>query len=211
MQDRIVQPIDNSARITLDGNVHPLANAKYDIGAAPVSQPMNHVQLVLQRSPAQEAALEAFLASTQVKGSPNYHKWLTPQQFGQLYGPSDSDIQKLTGWLEGEGFTVNRVANGRTMIDFSGSVGQVQNAFHTAIHMYQANGVSFVANTSNPTIPSALASVVSGITHLNTFPLKPFHVNAGPVKFDSQTASVHSSDFKDSQRIHGKFGAAISL
>ena len=184
--DRIVQSVDDSVRIKLDGNVHPLANAKYDLGAVPVSQPMNHMQLVLQRSPAQEAALEAFLASTQVQGSPDYHKWLTPQEFGKLYGPSDADIQKLTGWLEGEGFAVNRVANGRTNIDFSGTVAQVQSAFHTSIHSYEANGMSFYANATDPSIPSALAPVVSGITHLNNVPLKPNFVHGTPARFDTQ-------------------------
>ena len=184
--DRIVQPIDDAVVTALKGNVHPLASAQYDRGAAPQSQPMNHMQLVLQRSPAQEAALEAFLAGTQVEGSPDYHKWLTPQQFGALYGPSDADIQKLTAWLGGEGFTVNQVSSGRTFIDFTGSVAQVQSAFHTAIHLYQANGINFVANVSNPQIPSALAPVVSGIAHLNTFPLRAQHVKGTAAKFDSQ-------------------------
>jgi trimeric autotransporter adhesin len=196
--DRIVQSVDDGVRTTLAGNIHPLANAKDDLGAAPASQPMNHVQLVLQRSPAQEAALDAFLAAAQVQGSPSYHKWLTPQQFGQLYGPSEADIQKVTGWLAGEGFTVNNVSSGRTTVDFSGSAEQVQNAFHTAIHMYQANGVNFLANAGNPTIPTALAPVISGITHLNNIPLKPLYKQAGLAKFDSQkhrfvpATTVHS-------------------
>ena len=184
--DRIVQPIDDLVVTTLKGNVQPLARAQYDLGPAPQSQPMNHMQLVLQRSAAQEAALEAFLAETQVKDSPDYHKWLTPQQFGTLYGPSDADIQKLTAWLTGEGFTVNQVSSGRTFIDFTGSVAQVQSAFHTTIHMYQANGISFVANVSDPTIPSALVPVIAGVAHLNTVPLRPQHVKGVAAKFDSQ-------------------------
>jgi hypothetical protein len=188
--DRIVQPVDDSARITLVGNVHPLANAKNDLGAAPVSQPMNHLQLVLQRSAVQEAALENFLSSVQQKGSPNYHRWLTPAQFGKLYGPSDNDVAKLTAWLAGEGFTVNAVASGRTYVDFSGSVGQVQTAFHTSIHSYNANGIQFVANTGNPQIPAAFAAVVGGVTHLNTVPLKPMHVKGFAAKYDPATKRI---------------------
>ena len=188
--DRIVQPVDDSARITLVGNVHPLANAKYDLGSAPVSQPMSHLQLVLQRSAVQEAALDNFLSSVQQKGSPNYHKWLTPEQFGKLYGPSDNDVAKLTAWLGGKGFTVNSVASGRTYVDFSGSVGQVQTAFHTSIHSYNANGVQFVANTSDPQIPAAFAAVVGGVTHLNTVPLKPMHVKGFAAKYDPATKRI---------------------
>ncbi len=184
-QDRIVQLVDDSVLTKLKGNVHPLARAEYDLGPAPTSLPMNHMELLLQRSPAQEAALEAFLTSVQVQGSPNYHKWLTPQEFGKLYGPTDSDVQKLTAWLEGQGFTVNRVSNGRTAIDFSGSAGQVQSAFHTSIDLYQANGVSFRANTSDPSIPSALAPVVLGIAHLNNVPIKPTYARGTAAKYDN--------------------------
>ncbi len=183
-QDRIVQLVDDLALTKLKGDVHPLARAANDLGPAPASLPMNHMQLLLQRSPAQEAALEAYLTAVQVQGSPTYHKWLTPQEFGKLYGPSDGDVQKITGWLEGQGFTVNRVSNGRTAIDFSGSAGQVQSAFHTSIDLYQANGVNFRANTSDPSIPSALAPVVSGIAHLNNVPIKPTLARGTPAKYD---------------------------
>jgi hypothetical protein len=188
--DRITRAIDDNVLTTLRGNVHPLANAGSDLGAAPVSQRMNHMQLVLQRSPAQEAALGAFLSAVQQKNSPNYHKWLTPKQFGALYGPSDADIQKLSGWLEGEGFTVNKVANGRTFIDFSGSVDQVQRAFHTSIHNYQANGTGFYANVGNPQIPSALQAVVLGVFHFNNYPLKPQYVLGKPGRYDSSVRRI---------------------
>jgi subtilase family serine protease len=190
VQDRIVQAVDGSNRITLVGNVSPLANARYDLGAAPVSQPMNHIQLVLRRSAAQEAALENFLSSVQQPGSPNYHRWLTPGQFGKLYGPSDNDIAKLTAWLSGNGLTVEAVAPGRTHIDFSGSVGQVQSAFLTSIHSYNANGVLFLANTTNPRIPAAFSAVVAGVSHLNTVPLKPMHVNGFAAKYDPTTKRI---------------------
>src|SRR5271168_815899 len=182
--DRLTASIDDSAVTTLKGNVPALAQAQYDLGATPVSQSMSHLKLVLQRSAAQEAALENYLQSVQQAGSPNYHKWLTPEQFGTLYGPSDGDVQKLTGWLASQGFTVNQVAPGRTTVDFSGSVAQVQTAFHTSIHSFRANGVEFVSNTSDPQIPTAFAEVVSGVGHLNTIPLKPMYVKGFAAKYD---------------------------
>jgi subtilase family serine protease len=202
---RITQPVDDTVLTTLRGNVHPLARAQNDLGAVPVSQPMNHVQLVLQRNSAQEAALNDYLASAQIKNSANYHKWLTPQQFGSLYGPNDADIQAITTWLTTHGLTVNKVANGRTFIDFSGSAAQIQSAFHTSIHAYQANGLRFYANANDPSIPSALAPVVSGITHLNNIPLKPQHVAAAPAKFDSQKHRFVPA----SSKLHGQYTANL--
>ena len=106
----------------------------------------------------------------QSKASPNYHQWLTPQQFGQQFGPADADIQTVTDWLTSHGFQVARVSNGRTLIEFSGTAGQVRNAFHTEIHRYLVNGEQHFANSSDPQIPTALAPVVAGPVSLHNFP-----------------------------------------
>lgn len=171
---RITQAINNSDLVTLRGNVHPLALPQYDRGLAPASLAMNHMMLLLKRSPQQEAALEKLLAEQQDRNSPNYHHWLTPAQFGAEFGPSDQDIQKIEGWLESEGFAVLSVSKGRTMIEFSGSAGEVQNAFHIAMHRYVLpDGEQHWSNATNPEIPAALAPVVSGIHGLTSFFPKP--------------------------------------
>jgi len=128
---RITQAVDLEKLVTLQGNTHPLARPEYDQGAAPDSLPMERILLVLQRSAEQEAALRELLDDQQIKSSPNYHMWLTPEQFGQQFGPVDADIQAVTGWLGSQGFQVSRVAAGRTVIEFSGTAGGVRQAFHT--------------------------------------------------------------------------------
>ena len=142
--------------VTLRGNTHPLARPEYDQGAAPDSLPMERMLLVLQRSAEQEAALRKLLDEQQIKSSPNYHMWLTPEQFGQQFGPADADIQAVTDWLASQGFQVSRVAAGRTVIEFSGTAGQVRQAFHTEIHKFVVNGEEHWANASDPQIPAAL-------------------------------------------------------
>jgi subtilase family serine protease len=122
-QSRITQQVNESQRTVLLGNTHPLAQAKYDKGLVSASLPLDRMSLVLKRSPAQEAALQTLLAQQQDKKSPNYHKWLTAAQFGQLFGPSDQDIQKVTAWLTTHGFIGDEVATGRQFIQFSGTAG----------------------------------------------------------------------------------------
>ncbi len=190
-QSRITQPVDGGQLTVLQGNVHPMARADFDRGAAPASLPMDHMQLVLTRSPQQQIAVEALLAQQQDKSSPNYHKWLTPEQFGQQYGPSDQDVQKVTAWLQSQGFSVNKVANGRTTVDFSGTAGQVQQAFHTAMHSYvMTDGAQRWANATNPQIPAALASVVAGVASLNNFPRHKMSRSFGVVRKDNKTGKM---------------------
>ena len=182
--------VNESQLTTLRGNTHPLARPEFDRGPAPDSLPMARMLLVLTRSAAQETALEALLNQQQDSSSPNYHQWLTPQQFGLQFGPADADIETITLWLQSHGFTVNRVSNGRTVIEFSGTAGQVREAFHTQIHQYNVNGENHWANASDPQIPTALTPVVAGIDSLYNFPRHAMYHVEGPVSRSKTTGKV---------------------
>lgn len=134
--------------------------------------------LVLKRSPQQESALQKLLDDQQDTNSPDYHHWLTPEQFGKQFGPTDADLQTITNWLQSHGFQVG-TTKGRTVLEFSGSASQVQEAFHTAIHKYLVNGEQHWANASDPQIPTALTPAIAGIASLNDFPRKAMNVPAG--------------------------------
>jgi subtilase family serine protease len=172
---RITDAIDESRLTTLHGNTHPLARPQFDQGAAPPSLLVRRMLLVLTRSLQQESALETLLEQQQDASSPNFHSWLSPQQFGQQFGPSELDIQTITSWLQSHRFQVAGVSAGRTVIEFSGTAGEVQEAFHTSIHRYTVNGTDYWANSSDPQIPSALSLVVAGINTLYNFPRRPMH------------------------------------
>ncbi len=179
VQSRITQAVDEKVRVPLRGNVHPLARAEFDRGAAPLDLPMKRMLLVLRRSDEQEAALRQLLDEQQSKSSPNYHRWLTPEEFGQLFGPSDRDIQAITTWLALHGFEVARVNKGRTIIEFSGTAAQVGEAFGTEMHRFVVDGEERWANASDPEIPAALTPVAVGIASLHNFPKKPMHKRMG--------------------------------
>jgi Tectonin domain/Pro-kumamolisin, activation domain len=187
---RITQPVDAGSLVTLSGHTHPLARPDYDRGAAPESLPMQRILLVLQRAPEQETALRQLLDDQQNKSSPNYHAWLTPEQFGQRFGPADADVQAVTGWLTSQGFQVDRVAAGQTVIEFSGTAALVHRALHTEIHKFVVNGEEHWANVSDPQIPAALAPVVAGIASLNNFPRKPLYRRAGTFARSKATGEV---------------------
>lgn len=174
VRPRVTEAVDDARRVTLKGNVHPLARAEFDRGAVDEAQSMKRALLLLKRSDEQEAALETALQTLQDKSSPSYHQWLTPEQFGAQFGPADADIQAVTSWLTRQGFTVEKVYAGKTVIEFSGTAGQVQRAFGTAIHTYQVEGKTYSANASDPQIPAALAPVVAGVVSLHNFPRQSY-------------------------------------
>ena len=187
---RVTQAVDVQKRVTLRGNIHPLARAEYDRGVAPDDLPMARMLLVLRRGDDQETALRQLLEDQQVKSSPHYHQWLASEEFGQRFGPADADIQAVADWLTGQGFQVNQVAAGRTVIEFSGTAGLVRQDLHTEIHRFAVNGKEHWANASDPQIPAALAPVVAGIASLNNFPRKPQSRRLGAFSRSKLTSEV---------------------
>ncbi len=176
----VTQAVDNSIRTVLPGNVHPLARAEFDQGEAPADLVLHRMLLVLKRSDQQETALRGLIDDQQDKHSASYHQWLTPETFGASFGPADSDIAAVTNWLQASGFQVAQVTKSRTIIEFSGTAGLVKQALGTAIHKYALNGETYWANTSDPSIPTALSPVVAGFASLNNFPRQPHHTLTGP-------------------------------
>jgi hypothetical protein len=171
--DRITQAIDESNLVTLSRNTRPEANRANDRGALPEGFAVEHMFLLLQRSSQQEKALDTLIDQLNDKKSPNFHHWLTAEQFGQKYGVSQNDIDTVTRWLESHGFHVNQVYANRVLIDVSGTAGQIKEAFHTSMHSLDVSGEAHISNISDPQIPAALSGVVKGIASLNDFKPKP--------------------------------------
>ena len=161
--------IDESSRVALKGNRHPLAISANDRGEVAPNLPMNRMLLVLRRSAEQERRVQEFMAQQQDKTSPNFHAWLTPEQFAERFAPAKSDQQAAAAWLETHGFRINRFARGGMLIEFAGTSAQVKEAFHTPIHQYSVNGKTHYANAEDPQIPSALASTIAGVSTLHNF------------------------------------------
>jgi len=170
--NRILSRIDTARQVTLAGRVHPLANAGNDAGAVDSSFPLSPT-LLLKPSAGQQSSLEQLLQDQQNPASASFHQWLTPEQYAGLFGASTSDAAQIVAWLEAQGFTVDPVSRSRTFLTFSGTAGQVQATFGTAIHSYRVNGQLHYANASDPRIPAALSSLVAGFRGMNDFHPKP--------------------------------------
>jgi len=186
----ITNTIDETQRTTLHGNVSPLAQARYDQGVVDDSLPAARVLMMLNRPLEREAALQQYLAAVHSKGSANYHHWLTPQEFGEQFGPADIDIQTVTIWLGSKGFRVKKISQGKQFIEFSGTAGQLRGAFQAEIHQYNIDGAMYYANSREISVPTALAQMVRGLAPLNNFALIPYVQMGGKGHYSMSTHKV---------------------
>jgi pseudomonalisin len=177
-RDRISTFVDDEKRVTLRGNRHPLALAQHDAGSVAPNYRMERMLLTLLPDASQEEALNQFVDAQHAPESPYYHQWLTPEQFAERFGVSETDAAQVVGWLQGHGLEVEEVTAGRRSIIFSGTAAQVEAAFHTQIHTYKVEDKIHHANTNDPEIPSALAQVVGGVVSLHDFHSEPLHAFA---------------------------------
>jgi uncharacterized protein (TIGR03437 family) len=123
----------------------------------------------MKPSAAQQADLDRLLEEQRDRSSPNYHQWLTPEQFGDRFGLTPGDFAAVAAWLGSHGLHMEYAARARNWIAFSGAAHDVELAFHTQIHRYLVDGQAHFANSTAVSIPAALEGIASGIRGLDDF------------------------------------------
>jgi subtilase family serine protease len=149
--------------VVLTKNQPRWARAEADLGLVDGSQPLPRLRLILQSTPAQKASLQQLLQEQQDPSSANFHRWLTPEEYGERFGVPRDGLNAITAWLGNQGFAIVGVARGRNWIRFSGTAAQVEAAFHTQLHHYNLGGQVHFANASPPALPSAFAARVAAV------------------------------------------------
>lgn len=180
---RIAPGGDLSVRRALEGHRTAWSVPENDLGPVTPSTPL-HLQLLLNRDSARDAAFRQRLADQQDPASPHFHQWLTPREIGTMYGPASEDLAAIRAWLAAQGLRVESVAPSGIFVSFSGPAAAVERAFETSLHLYRVPGGGPTtdqvrrAPTTEPTVPAAFQPVIGAIQGLAEMPLQPAHSNA---------------------------------
>lgn len=205
---RIAGAIDSNKTVRMAGQQHPLARAAADRGPVDTDLAMRGMSLTLRRTAAQQKDLDQLLAEQQTPSSPNYRKWLTPDDLAKRFGASPNDMLTLRQWLEGHGFHVKADARTRSFIRFDGTAEQVQAAFKTEIRRYSVEGVMHRANSSAPSLPAAIAPLVLSVGGMDDFNPQPHHVR---IPMQAAAAGVSSPSRRNAAAaIQGKKAPAYN-
>jgi subtilase family serine protease len=186
--DGLTQPVDYRITVPVSNTVPSRVNRAHDLGRVEPTRVIHEVSLTLSLSNAQHQALNRLLEEQRDPLSPQFRKWLTPEEFGARFGPSRKDIDQVTAWLETRGLTIEHIARGRGWIEFSGPAERMESAFNTELHYYQTEDETHFANASPIFIPKAFAGIVNGVRGFNDFPPKRLHT-AKRVKVEPQYTS----------------------
>src|SRR5579859_5178336 len=155
---------ETQQHVLLRAQTVPLVQRAQLIQAADVNQSLN-LSIGLQVRNA--GALDALLTSLYDPQSSQYHQYLTPDQFTQLFAPTSDQVQQVTSYLQSQGMTVTSVAPNNLLIDATTNVAQAQQSFHVQINSYQAGKHAFYANAQPPSVPSSISSLIASINGLD--------------------------------------------
>src|SRR5207248_11169483 len=98
---RIVARADQNSRSVLSGHAVPLIQQANLMQATDANQQMNlSIGLQLRNSP----DLDSLLSQIYDPQSPQYHQYLTPDQFNQLFAPTADEVQQVVSFLQSQDF-----------------------------------------------------------------------------------------------------------
>ena len=156
---------DQNQRSLLSGNTLPLIQQAHLMQSTDATQQLNlSIGLQLRNS----SELDSLLSAIYDLQSPQYHQYLTPDQFKQLFAPTSDQVQQVVSYLQSQGLTVTSVAPNNLLIDATGSVAQAQQSFNIHINNYQLGNQTFYANASPPSVPAPISQLISSISGLDS-------------------------------------------
>jgi len=136
------------------------------MGRLPANQQMSLAMTLQLRN---EPQLDALLQDLYNPDSPNYRKFLSVSEFTQRFAPTEADYQAVINFATAHGLTVTHEATNRMVVEVSGPVTAVEQAFHVNMGVYQhpTESRTYRAPDVEPSVEAGLA--VSGVSGLNDF------------------------------------------
>ena len=121
-------------------------------------------------APRNDSALESFINVVTNKNSPQYGQYLAPGAFESQFGPLPSTISAVEQAVQADGLQVTGVASDGMLVDFSGTVGQAENTFHTGFDNYHMHAGWTGRGTTSAVelqLPASVSTAVTGVIGLN--------------------------------------------
>lgn len=194
-------PVQAVQRQTLKGHVPAVVQNLTAVDRLPASQQLSlSIGLPLRN----EEALNRLLEQLHVPSSPQYHRYVTPQEFTAQFGPTEQDYQQVIQYLQAGGLRIVRTHSNRLLLDVTGSVSDIESAFATRLKVYPhpKENRTFFAPEVEPSVEPGLSILdISGLDnyvlpHPASLHSRPQSVRAVPNGGSAPGGSYRGNDFR---------------
>jgi subtilase family serine protease len=151
-----------SGKSVLAGSKPSWANTNNLVGAADPNAAVGFRVYLGWRSGA-----EAFAQAVSNPKSSTYGHYISAAEFRRQFAPSQAQVGAVQSWLRSQGFKVDYTPQNNHFVAALGTVAQAQSAFGTTINLYKVNGKTVRSPSSDVTVPSSLASTLTGVVGLD--------------------------------------------
>ena len=183
-----IQGNAQQSRQTLHLHVRPAVSSGQAVVVG-VPTPTQRLNLSIVLPLRNQSELTNLLSRLYDPSSPDYHKFLSMAQFTQQFGPSADDYKSVVNFLRANGFIMTNTPANRMLVPISGTVAQVEKAFHIAMRIYQnpTDSRVFFSPDREPSLD--LSVPVAHIAGLNNFSIPRSMAIHAPVKEGSPSAA----------------------
>ena len=157
--------VGGNGRHTLPGHLVPALKRSQLLGHA--TNKNQQLQLSIGLNIRNRTALTALIAAQNDPTSALYHQFLTPQQFTDQFGPTQTMVNSVIAYSQSQGLKVNGVSPNHVLVNASGSVGTVEQAFRVTLNDYVLNGRTVYAPSSEPSVPDTLGTIILNVAGLD--------------------------------------------
>lgn len=113
------------------------------------------------------AGAEAVAQAVSDPSNPSFRQFLSPAQVGQRFAPTDASIAQVASWLRSAGFSVGDIPANNLFVEATGTARAAEALFSVRLGQYVVGGRQLRAPDTNVSVPSGLATVVSGVVGLD--------------------------------------------
>jgi hypothetical protein len=140
---------------------------------------MEKLRLVFGLKPPKADEEKRFLEALYTPGTPEYHKFLTAEEWNGRFSPSAADEQAVVDWAHSQGLTITKRYPNRLIVDVEAPVAQIQKAFSVNINHYQLSATTVFSNNRDPVIPAHLSGIIQSVAGLNNIQVVHSHLRTG--------------------------------
>ncbi len=153
--------------------------------------PQQMLRLVIALKPPHLEAEEEFISQLQDSNSPQFHQYLSQQEWDARFAPAAQDEQAVVDWAESQGLRVTQRYSGRLLVDVEAPVSVIEKALNVSLNAYQMAGKQYFSNDRDASIPASLAEVIQAVLGLNN--IQVVRPASARKDFDNREFPVYSS------------------
>jgi len=155
-----------AANTTLHGHVPPAVAQLTPNGRVAAN---TNLHLAIGLPVRDQAGLNALIQQISDPASPNYHQYLTPEEFTERFGPTKEDYQKAIDFAESKGLKVTGKHPNRMLIEVNGRAADIEHAFGVTLRTYKhpTENRNFFSADTEPVVPAG--TPILDISGLNNY------------------------------------------